>query len=112
MGASGAPDNVNTRSIEQFIFSPRDVCALKKMIQARLPRSFVLTLTLGLLLYEGQTQNRLPYRMSLPSMATGDGDGAPSGSIPSFGCHINKQRRRTAILVASLSYIWLLPHVT
>jgi hypothetical protein len=41
MRASGAPDNVNTRSIEQFIFSPRDVCALKKMIQAHLPRSFI-----------------------------------------------------------------------
>jgi hypothetical protein len=39
MRASGAPDKVNTRSIEQFIFSPRDVCAPKKMIQARLPRS-------------------------------------------------------------------------
>jgi hypothetical protein len=40
MRSSGAPENVNTRSIEQFIFSPRDVCALEKMIQARLPRSF------------------------------------------------------------------------
>ena len=57
MRASGAPDNVNsTRSIEQFIFPPRDVCALEKMIQARLPRSFILTLTLGQLLHEGQTQ--------------------------------------------------------
>jgi hypothetical protein len=58
MRASGAPDKVNTRSIEQFNFSPRDVCAPKKMIQARFPCSFIhLTLTLGLLLHEGQTQN-------------------------------------------------------
>jgi hypothetical protein len=57
MRASGAPDKVNTRSIEQFIFSPRDVCVPKKMIQARLPRSFIhLTLTLGLLLHEGHSQ--------------------------------------------------------
>lgn len=48
MRASGAPDKVNTRSIEQFIFSPRDVCSPKKMFQARLPRSFILTLTLGM----------------------------------------------------------------
>ena len=85
MRSSGAPDNVNTRSIEQFIFSPRDVCALKKMIQARLPRSFILTLTLSVCSFmKGTHKTDFHTERRCQSMATGDGDGAPSGSIPSL----------------------------
>ena len=109
--ASGAPDNVNTRSIELFAMSfSLLVTWPPQKDDSGTPSTFInLTLTLGLLLHEGETETDFHTECRWPSMATGDGDGAPSGGH-SPGLAVTSTKAKDS--QTGLSYVRLLPHVT